>query len=1014
MPSADFKSFPVRPMVGNFDSLSSNDEVGFGNFRLVKNATARSTRNRQRGGGWRKLFSDEPVYNNADLHDQLTNRLSYFETFDAHAMGGGDLTGYGYAYFYGSTLLPSYDVFPPAVDLFCPVYFKDFTDGLYEGCPIFYPHVGFPYAYVPTSVSTTGLVSHWRFDVVSGANTYVDVVSAQDLSRFGSVPAEAGLIGNAAAFRDPNFNLRYLFRASSASLVTGDVKFAFTGWVNRFTTGAFDEVIISKGFGTVGEREYRVIIRAGQIRFEVSNDGTALAGVTAPTVLSSGVWNFFAVWHDSVLNTINVKVNDNPTVSAAHATGVFGAGTGDVFMSIDPDTSNSTLDAKVDSLSFWKTAFPTEAELAALYHSGMGLDYPFDLSAACNTGAPNFYQYSFFYTSCPVHYMPEVVPGYPYGPQFPIYSSQFSYDYVYCDDYLQYRMGCREAVTMLGEIVSSTGRKLIAGTMSRVYEYNQSAGNWRILADGLGNAGYTVAQCGCNSVRGSMATMGLYMLYTNGFDYPSIYVLGEMQDNCGRQDMVPISDLVALGITRAGGVVVWKGFVIFFDITEAGTRMGGTFIWSDLETPDSYIESDTSLAGRISVAVGQTILAMAPLGNWLMCYTDKGIYRITLVGGEDIFNIEEIKGVGGNALKFKYSLIVTGSAHMWLGESDVLYFTQFDTAPIHVPWITKAAGIIFNGMSEDDAEYAPINRESCNLVTGGWSEEKREAWLSWPTGENTCPNVTLRFNLKFNTADLVDHGFTSYLTFRADLRPTVGEWMEDMGICPRASKVAMGPKDGPACTIEQLEAVVDPPLYIRNPEEDPDLPVHPRSLCARLAGLSMDDFCVDCAAPATFITASAEDFTLKQQEDDYYFREMLGGGVEAYDAYSCTGQYYEYRGYDTLMQEGAQDYRTDSEKLVKRIELEAQPLPQSTPSDLEMEVGYSNQAGCLKWVAIRSVPFECPTVAENVRPDNSLLFPTWRRGRYISSRFRIRGVGGAGVFSGLSKMVKVWGQQSSP
>ena len=1009
----DFKTFTIRPMTGVFDTLSSADEIGFGNWRLVKNAVSRSARNRQRGGGWRRLFADDYPYNNEDLHDQLTDRLSFFDTYSAHAMGGGGIATYGYPYFYPSSAIQEHDVFPPAVGPYCGIYYPQY-DGLYQGCPIFYPTIGFPYVSIPSAVSNTGLVSHWRFDVLSGSATYVDNVTALDFSRFGTVSPEAGLIGNAAAFHDPATHLRYLYRSSSAQFIMGaEVKFGFTGWINRFSSGLSDEIVLSKWESAINQREYRILIRSGQLRFEVSNDGIATVGVTSVATLASGVWNFFAVWHDHVLNTINVKVNAETTVTASHTTGVFAGGSGDVFMSYDTASAVSTLDAKVDSLSFWKTSFPTEAELTTLYHSGMGLDYPFDMGAVCTTGAPNFYLLSSVYTSCPVHYDQVIVNGYPYGASFPIYAPLFAYDYVYCGDYLHYREGCNEAITMTGEIVSSTGRKLIAGTMSRVYEYNQSAGNWRILADGLGNAGYTADQCGCNSVRGSMATMGLYMLFTNGFDYPAIYLLGESQDNCERKDLVPIADLVALGIFRAGGVVVWKGFAIFFDITEGGTREGGTFIWSDLEDPTSYIESDTSLAGRISVAVGQTILAMAPLGNWLMCYTDKGVYRITLVGGEDIFNVEEIKGVGGNALKFKYSLIVGGSFHMWLGESDVMYFTQFDTAPIHVPWITMASGMIFNGINEDDATYLPINRDACNLVTGGWNEEKREAWLSWPTGENTCPDVTLRFNMKYNTADLVDHGFTSFLSFRADLRPTVGEWMEDMGICPRATQVAKGPKDGPPCS--DIGSVVEPaPLYIRNPEESADFPVHPQSLCAMLEGKSMDDFCVDCAAPQTFIIASALDFALKQSEDDYYFRELLAGNAEDYDAYSCTGQYYTQVGYDTVMQEGANDYRTDDEKMDKMIGLEAQPIAQSTPSELEMEIGYGSQAGCLTWVPIRSLDFECHVPVAGKRSDFMFYFPTWRRGRYLSSRFRIGGIGGGGTFSAMDQMIKGWGQQDSP
>jgi len=336
-----------------------------------------------------------------------------------------------------------------------------------------------------------------------------------------------------------------------------------------------------------------------------------------------------------------------------------------------------------------------------------------------------------------------------------------------------------------------------------------------------------------------------------------------------------------LNISRAGVAVVWRGFLILCDITEDGERQGGTVIWSDLEDPNAFIESDVSFAGRATVAIGETILNAAPLGNWLMLYTDKSIIRVSLVGGDEVFNFERVyqsNASSGDALKYKFSLINAGDVHLYLGESDAWLFTQFDTRPIMVPWITKACGMIFKGIAEDDATYSPLNEEACNLVTGGYNERTKEAYLSWPSGNNTCPNVTLRFNLKFNTADLVDHGFTAYHSFRKELRPTVSEWLEDLGVCARGTQIATGLKDGDPCpTLEP--AVVNPPLYIRNPTEDSTLPIHPRSLCAALTGKSIDDFCRDCAAPATFIMASATDFCLKQAEDDIYYRERLAFGA---------------------------------------------------------------------------------------------------------------------------------------
>lgn len=648
---ADFKTITLRPVTGAFDTLSSPDEIGFGNFKLVKNATTRSQRNRQRAGGWRRLFADDDPYNNQDLHDQLVDRLSYYGQYVAHAMGGMDYVGLGYPYYFPTQEGPYSFAYDPITQdkLVCPAYYPDYggVGGQYVGCPIFYPFVGYPY------------------------------------------------------------------------------------------------------------------------------------------------------------------------VKAAQLNGI------------------------------------------------------------CDTGSPWFYPYSFFYSECLQFEHGALIEGYPYGPSFPVYGAPFSYDYIYCDD-LFFRPGCREAITALGELVLSTGRKLFAATMSRVYEYNQSSGSWRVLADGLGNSGYTAAQCGCNSVRGIFAKFGVYLIYTNNFDPVLIYMLGAGEAECSQQALVPITDLLALGITRAGGAIEWKGFLFIWDYEEDGERKGGDVRWSDFEDPNSFIESDTSLAGFATIAVGETILNAAPLGNWLLFYTDKRIIRCSLVAGEDVFNFEDIyKGSQstGDALKYKFSLINAGDIHLYLGEHDCWAFTQFDTRPVMVPWITKACAMIFNGITEDDATYERINEELCNLVTGGYNERTKEAYLSWPSGDNACPDVTLRFNLKYSAADLVDHGFTAFQTFRKELRPTFGAWLEELGVCDRGSQVASGSRDGAICPNSSTDEATL--LYMRNATEDPDLPVDPQSLCARLQGKTLDDFCRDCAAPDTFIMASAGDFTLKQWEDDVYYRERL-------------------------------------------------------------------------------------------------------------------------------------------
>jgi len=144
-------------------------------------------------------------------------------------------------------------------------------------------------------------------------------------------------------------------------------------------------------------------------------------------------------------------------------------------------------------------------------------------------------------------------------------------------------------------------------------------------------------------------------------------------------------------------------------------------------------------------------------------------------------------------------------------------------------------------------------------------------------------------------------------------------------------------------------------------------------------------------------------------------------GCDPYGTYSCDLACYVRDGYDTVMQEGAESYRTDDEKMCKMIGIEAEPLPSSSPLPLEVYVGFAATPNCFTWKQTRDLPFECQTaksaaqhIADRTRPDGTFYYPCWRRGVYLAARFRISGVGGAGQFSALTKMVKAWGQQDSP
>lgn len=1215
-----FKSIPIRPIVGTLDTLSEPDAVGFGNWRLLKNICARSERGLQRAPGFRRFLADQSPYNNHDLHDQLVDRLSYFDSYSQTINLGGDFAGYQYPYFAPSYATPIVTTFTGLNGPYCE-YIGNHPDGLYSGCPVFYAAVGFPYQYQIGLVNDTGLVSHWSMDDVDSA-TVTDEMGLVDLSVFGA-SSTPGIFASAA-----NFNVAEddFLTSPSTDMWTGDIIFGFCGWVNLNSIPASSTILCGR-WGSAGSRSYRIVVTStGALRFEVSNDGTASTGVTASSVLTVGSWAFFAAWHDSVANTINIKINGGAATSTSYSSGVLLAGSALYFaVGYDEASAGSVLDAKVDELSFFKNSFPSIQELNVLWNSGAGIPRPWDLTSICNTGDPWFYLYSYLYTSCPIVSGGDIVAGYPYGVGISSYSPSQTYVYDYCGALRRFGPGCREAITSLHEIVTETSRKIYAGTLSRIYELNQSTGNWRIIGDFFGSSIYSAAQCGCNHVRFSMDSIGEYLIATNDFDYPMSYLMGAETSGCDQGSIHPISDLVALGITTASGVVCWKGFTFFFNITENGSRRSDKIVWSDYQDPESFIESDTSFAGSAIPIVGASILAAAPLGEWLQLYTTRGVVRVSLIGGDDVFSFNTIYDApeGSDCIAFRYSLVNTGEMHVYAGVNDLFAFTQYDTRPIRVAWITRACGLMFNGIEEDDAMYEPVNRDACNMVTGGYNSKTHEIYMSWATGENTCPNVTLRLNTTYRASDIIDHGFTAFLEHKPDLRLTVGKWIEDLGICSRGQAVGIDPKEGSTC--QDLPEVDNPPTSIRNETEDPNLPVDPDSLCARLSGKTMEDFCVACESDTKFVMASAGDFCLKEASEDHYYREMLIGpdlaksldldgvddyatangtalditgtitiemvfkfktlfgaskfliakmnstgdsvwgvyasggatnncvkfaistgnavispevfeigrwyhiaatwdgttlklykdgiliaseanvgpiddnvggelifgatassgilsdfsditigevrvwntartsiqiygsyntsissqsglaglwtmstiadssgngndlalGAEAaligleglYDSYSCSGSYYERIGYDSVMQTGMELLKTDDEKIIKRVTLEAQAEPQAIPSMLECEVGYSAQPSCGRWATSDQKEFRCQTErtgsehdSSHSRQDGRLQFPFWRRGIYLGQRWRIRGTGGAGKFTAAHLLISAWGQ----
>lgn len=137
--------------------------------------------------------------------------------------------------------------------------------------------------------------------------------------------------------------------------------------------------------------------------------------------------------------------------------------------------------------------------------------------------------------------------------------------------------------------------------------------------------------------------------------------------------------------------------------------------------------------------------------------------------------------------------------------------------------------------------------------------------------------------------------------------------------------------------------------------------------------------------------------------------------------FACDRSCYVRDGFDSVMQEGCNNFKHEDEKMLKKITVEAEAVPQSTPSSLTVAVGYGSQSSCMTWKELTPLPFKCITsrtaaqhAAQGIRQDGFFHFPTWTRGRYLSARFKISGIGGGGLFSGLHKTIKQWEKAGNP
>lgn len=220
------------------------------------------------------------------------------------------------------------------------------------------------------------LISYWKLDEASGTRVDSVVASGNDLTSNATVGQTTGKIGSAAQFNKASS--RYLSRTSNASLQCGDIDFTLAGW---FYLDSDSTVLFGKDTNTpANSRDYTadvINISPGVSKLRFYLGGGASSIVTDGTSLSLSTWYFFAVWHDSTLNTVNTQVNAGTAVSAAEGT-IFDVSSAEFRIGARAYAAfEGYFDGRIDEVGFWKRVL-TAAERTTLYNGGAGMTYPFE------------------------------------------------------------------------------------------------------------------------------------------------------------------------------------------------------------------------------------------------------------------------------------------------------------------------------------------------------------------------------------------------------------------------------------------------------------------------------------------------------------------------------------------------------------------------------------------------------------------------------------------------------------
>lgn len=538
--------------------------------------------------------------------------------------------------------------------------------------------------------------------------------------------------------------------------------------------------------------------------------------------------------------------------------------------------------------------------------------------------------------------------------------------------------------------------KLFLASKSRIGAFNNSTGNWALIADSL------------SAAPESAAVLNNIVVFTNNLDAPKQHFID--QPLIDGQSVDDIPDLARLKVTKVGVVYSWNNLMFYANMVMDGQRITNRVIWSDYKRPLSIYPSSGSLAGRFDFHSGDHILAILELGDSLFFYTANGTWECRATGGTQVlaFHKRYSAQKGLRCLAYKNTLVSDGDSHYYWGSDGIYKYDFYETKPVRVDWVHRASAVIFDDMNTAD----------CSLHVGGFNHKHKEIWWSWARGGESKPSMTFVINTEYPFSYFMPKGFMLFVNHFPFKLKSLREWLLENCICNLAELDLYGGgfiKEGGFCVAQtDISCPTRPTNFASGTllvdETDPEIESEdylntpdPTSLHALLGIVVEEDICGaeyrigECNAEPSFLMVSIEDQCLKEAAD-VYFHEL------------CTGftgcGLYQKRGYQSLARSGPIALRKPSDdKTVNRFAMEIHPSPATVPATLKLRIGVSANAVDPNSASGRCVIqyededdklIECLSDADvaqhaedQTRPYDEVEWPLYQTGRFFYYEWRI-------------------------